>query len=76
MSEIHATFSPFTNSHGKYFFRFNKYNPDIGDTYVRVKEFNSSNMREQRHRGFGKCYTYHPSQDYRNYGIYYMKFTL
>ena len=57
-------------------FRFNKYNPDVGDTYVKVTQFNSSNMREQRHRGFGRCYTYHPAQNYRNYGIYYMKFTL
>jgi len=56
--------------------RFNKYNPDVGDNYVKVQEFNSSNMREQRHRGFGRCYTYHPAQNYRNYGIYYMKFTL
>ena len=58
------------------FFRFNKYNPKIGDNYIKVKEFNSSNMREQRHRGFGKCYTFHPPENFRDKGIYYMKFTL
>ena len=31
-------------------------------------------FREQRHRNFGKCYSYSPSDKTRKRGIYYMRF--
>ena len=33
----------------------------------------SSSFKEQRHRGFGRCYTLHPEKSIRDLGVYYMK---
>ena len=39
-------------------------------------ENGSKSVKEQRHRGFGRCYTYHPEQSIRDLGVYYTKFYL
>ena len=33
----------------------------------------SESFKEQRHRGFGRCYTLHPDETIRNQGVYYLK---
>ena len=33
-------------------------------------------ITEQRHRGFGRCYTFYPETYMRNLGIYYIKLAL
>jgi len=33
----------------------------------------SDSFKEQRHRGFGRCYTLHPDKTIRNQGVYYLK---
>ena len=33
-------------------------------------------FREQRHRSFGRCYTFHPRKEARERGIYYIKMRL
>ena len=33
-------------------------------------------ITEQRHRKFGRCYTFHPETHFRNMGIYYIKLEL
>jgi hypothetical protein len=32
-----------------------------------------NSITEQRHRKFGRCYTYHPEKKMRDLGIYYIK---
>ena len=33
-------------------------------------------VKEQRHRSFGRCYTFHPKKEIRDLGIYYVKYWL
>ena len=33
-------------------------------------------IQEQRHRGFGRCYTIHPAEKFRKLGLYYFKIWL
>ena len=33
----------------------------------------SDSIKEQRHRGFGRCYTFQPEKYMRDLGIYYIK---
>ena len=33
-------------------------------------------IQEQRHRGFGRCYTIHPAEKFRKLGLYYFKIYL
>ena len=33
-------------------------------------------ITEQRHRPYGKCYTFHPNNQMRENGIYYLKITM
>ena len=33
----------------------------------------SNSFKEQRHRGFGRCYTLHPERDILELGVYYLK---
>ena len=48
-----------------------------GDFFHRLDLTKSQNwITEQRHRGFGRCYTYHPEPHMRNMGIYYIKLEL
>ena len=37
---------------------------------------NSSSFKEQGHRYFGRCYTFHPKPNGEQSGIYYMKASL
>jgi len=39
--------------------------------FILVEE--QGEFTEQRHRGFGRCYTFHPLKKYRDLGIYYYK---
>ena len=34
---------------------------------------NSNSIKEQRHRSFGRCYTFYPDARVRSLGVYYMK---
>ena len=36
-------------------------------------EDNLDSIKEQRHRKFGRCYTFHPEKDIRNLGVYYIR---
>ena len=33
-------------------------------------------VKEQRHRYFGRCYTFHPTKAIRDHGVYYVKLNL
>ena len=33
-------------------------------------------VKEQRHRSFGRCYTFHPKKEIRDLGVYYIKYWL
>ena len=33
----------------------------------------STSIKEQRHRGFGRCYTFYPEKRIRDLGVYYLK---
>ena len=33
-------------------------------------------FKEQRHRSFGRCYTFHPNQEILDLGVYYSKIWL
>ena len=47
---------------------------DIHGTYKFAIDLNKieDSITEQRHRGFGRCYTYHPEERLRKLGIYYI----
>ena len=51
-----------------------------GKTNVNIKDDDLENItdsvQEQRHRGFGRCYTFHPKKSIRDLGVYYIKFYL
>ena len=53
----------FSDSHGTYSFEI--------DLNMAIDSFT-----EQRHRLFGRCYTYHPEHKFRELGIYYMNIEL
>ena len=36
-------------------------------------EDNLDSIKEQRHRKFGRCYTFHPTKAIRDLGVYYIK---
>ena len=36
-------------------------------------EDNLDSIKEQRHRNFGRCYTFHPEKNIRDLGVYYIK---
>ena len=42
------------------------------ETYIDVKD-NSDSIKEQRHRFFGRCYTFHPELAIRSLGVDYIK---
>ena len=48
---------------------------DQHDTYSFVVDLSKiqDTITEQRHRMFGRCYTFHPEERLRHLGIYYIK---
>ena len=45
-----------------------------GTTAVDIElDGKSASIREQRHRPFGRCYTFHPKKEIRDLEIYYLK---
>ena len=45
-----------------------------GKTYVDIDlTGNFTSIKEQRHRGFGRCYTFYPEESIRDLGVYYLK---
>ena len=47
---------------------------DDGKTNTGISVDGTSNsFKEQRHRGFGRCYTLHPEENIRDLGVYYLK---
>ena len=47
---------------------------DKGKTNTLISvDRSSDSFKEQRHRGFGRCYTLHPDELIRNQGVYYLK---
>ena len=54
---------------------------EIGKTNLDLKnktilEDNLDSIQEQRHRGFGRCYTFYPKKEILDLGVYYIKFYL
>ena len=47
-----------------------------GSDAVTITNINGLDWKEQRHRRFGKCYTFRPDKEIRDRGIYYIKFEL
>ena len=48
-----------------------------GKTSVDIDlESDLDSFKEQRHRSFGRCYTFHPKKSLRNLGVYYVVFYL
>ena len=45
-----------------------------GETNMNIDlKDNFESIQEQRHRGFGRCYTFHPKKEIRDLGVYYIK---
>ena len=53
-----------TNENGKY------------STHLNFTPALPQSMKEQRHRGFGKCYTFIARNDTKELGVYYIKIKL
>ena len=50
---------------------------DDGKTNVWLQlDEESHSVKEQRHRGFGRCYTFHPEKYIRDLEVYYTKMYL
>ena len=49
---------------------------DKGEFSVKLNLSDTSSITEQRHRGFGRCWTIYPEENIRKYGVYYMKIEL
>ena len=51
---------------------------DDHDSYTFVPDLNLTydSISEQRHRMFGRCYTYHPEKYIRDLGVYYINAVL
>ena len=53
--------------------------PDTGKTNTDLDlsdPDSNPSVQEQRHRGFGRCYTIHPAEKFRKLGLYYFKIWL
>ena len=49
---------------------------NAGKQMLKLNLSDTTNLREIRDRYYGRCYTVHPSQSIRNYGVFVMHFTL
>ena len=46
------------------------------NTIAHLEHEIDNSIKEQRHRSFGRCYTFHPRKDIRDLGVYYIRFYL
>ena len=57
--------------------RFIRQNKTNGATNIaNLQNDIDGSVKEQRHRSFGRCYTFHPRKDIRDLGVYYIKYWL
>ena len=57
----------------KIYIRYIQANDDGKTNTLISVDGTSDSFKEQRHRGFGRCYTLHPDKTIRNQGVYYLK---
>ena len=57
--------------------RFIRQNKTNGETKIsNLQDDIEGSVKEQRHRSFGRCYTFHPRREIRDQGVYYIKYWL
>ena len=58
------------------YIRYIQANADGKTNTVISVDGTSHSFKEQRHRGFGRCYTLHPAPEILKLGVYYLKASL